>query len=136
VWLRVLLQHWASPRLPAFVWGSVCDSPVLQAATEGLLWAMERMTFRALILSSLDEKRDRHERVLERVGIFKSLGARVSSRLGEHLVGLIPTPSIKIVRLAGVAYNAPFCVHSSNVTRFQHACCCSQGVESPCNHVP
>jgi hypothetical protein len=56
-----------------------------QAVSEGLLWAMDRMTFRALIVHSMAEKRDRYEGVLERMGVFKNLTAGVSASWA-HLV--------------------------------------------------
>ena len=40
---------------------------------------MDRMTFRALVVHSMAEKRDRYERVLERMGVFKNLTSGVST---------------------------------------------------------
>lgn len=58
--------------------------PAFQADSDGSLWAMDRTTFRRIVLKSAFKKRQMYERLLESVPMLKTL--EVSSSPGRSEV--------------------------------------------------
>lgn len=58
---------------------------VMQALTDGVLWAMERSTFRTIVLAARVQKRRRYEEVLADVDIFQSLSPANRSSIADCL---------------------------------------------------
>ncbi len=44
-----------------------------QAATAGVLWALDRGTFRAIVVAATMQKRVQHEAILDKMAVFASL---------------------------------------------------------------
>ena len=49
----------------------------IQAETEGSLWAMDRQTFRRIVLKNAFKKRQMYEQLLNAVPMLKSLEVRI-----------------------------------------------------------
>jgi len=58
---------------------------VLQAETDGLLWGMDRSTFRRIILQSRIERRERFEETLQNMSVFASLTANQRASIADCL---------------------------------------------------
>lgn len=59
---------------------------LLQALTEGVVWAMNRTTFRSIVLAGRVQRRARYEKVLGDMEIFRSLSAANRSSIADCLV--------------------------------------------------
>ena len=51
----------------------------VQAATDGLLWAMDRQTFRRIVLRSAFQKRKMYEALLESVPLLSTLNVSLKN---------------------------------------------------------
>lgn len=61
----------------------------IQAATKGSLWAMDRQTFRRIVLKSAFKKRKMYEALIENVPMLKAL--QVISYFVETFYTVIPS---------------------------------------------
>lgn len=57
----------------------------MQAVTGGVLWAMDRSTFRTIVLGARVQKRRRYEEVLANMAIFQSLTPANRSSIADCL---------------------------------------------------
>lgn len=58
----------------------------IKAVTDGVLWAMDRTTFRRIVLKSAFQKRKMYETLLESVHILKSLSSYERMNLADALI--------------------------------------------------
>eukprot|EP00096_Caligus_rogercresseyi_P002935 TRINITY_DN1534_c0_g1_i1.p1 TRINITY_DN1534_c0_g1~~TRINITY_DN1534_c0_g1_i1.p1 ORF type:complete len:435 (+),score=119.95 TRINITY_DN1534_c0_g1_i1:244-1548(+) len=58
----------------------------IKAVTDGLLWAMDRSTFRKIVLRNAFQKRQMYEKILESVPLLKSLSPYERMNLADALV--------------------------------------------------
>ncbi|CAL5229437.1 g12760 [Coccomyxa viridis] len=58
----------------------------VRALTEGVVWAMNRTTFRSIVLAGRVQRRARYEKVLGDMEIFRSLSAANRSSIADCLV--------------------------------------------------
>ena len=63
---------------------------LLQAVTGGTLWAMDRSTFRRIVLKSAFQKRKMYEALLEKVPLLTSLSVSVTGNKGRGDIVYIP----------------------------------------------
>lgn len=72
----------------------------MQAVTDGVLWAMERSTFRTIVLAARMQKRQRYEEVLADMAIFQDLTPANRSSIADCLtaevyqVSMYPNPQL------------------------------------------
>lgn len=57
----------------------------MQAVTDGVLWVMERSTFRTIVLAARMQKRQRYEEVLTNMAIFQALTPANRSSIADCL---------------------------------------------------
>ena len=60
-------------------YGDICLVLFCQADTNGSLWAMDRQTFRRIVLKNAFKKRKMYEKLLESVPMLKTLEVREGS---------------------------------------------------------
>ncbi|KAJ8941669.1 hypothetical protein NQ314_010314 [Rhamnusium bicolor] len=70
----------------------------IKAATEGLLWAMDRQTFRRIVLKSAFKKRKMYETLIESVPMLKTLQAYERMNLADALVPRSFTDGERIIK--------------------------------------
>ncbi len=58
----------------------------MQAVTDGLLWGMDRASFRGIILASRVHQRSRFERVIDDMSVFSSLTPTQRASIADCLV--------------------------------------------------
>jgi len=77
--------------------GKMMDSArPAQAATMGVLWALDRGTFRAIVVAATMQKRVQHEAILDKMAIFASLTPENRAAIADCLtpqVGCMASPS-------------------------------------------
>lgn len=59
--------------------------PSMQAVTDGVVWRMDRATFRRIILASRIARRERFEETLKGMSIFASLSANQLASIADCL---------------------------------------------------
>ncbi|XP_042224229.1 cAMP-dependent protein kinase type II regulatory subunit-like isoform X1 [Homarus americanus] len=69
----------------------------IQAVTSGALWAMERQTFRRILLKSACRKRKMYEALLENVPMLKTLEKYERMNLADALVPKVYAPGEQII---------------------------------------
>ena len=70
-----------------------------QAATAGVLWALDRGTFRAIVVAATMHKRVQHEAVLDKMAVFASLTPENRAAIADCL-----TPQVvHVVRTCALA---------------------------------
>ncbi|KAL9916037.1 cAMP-dependent protein kinase type II regulatory subunit isoform X2 [Glossina fuscipes] len=75
----------------------------VQAETEGLLWAMDRQTFRRILLKSAFKKRKMYESLLNSVPMLKALQNYERMNLADALISKRYTSSERIIKQGDVA---------------------------------
>jgi len=70
----------------------------IQAASDGSLWAMDRQTFRKIVLKSAFQKRKMYESFLENVELLKHLEKYERENIADALITQAYTPGDKIVK--------------------------------------
>lgn len=70
----------------------------IQAASNGMLWAMDRQTFRRIVLRNAFQKRKMYEKLLETVPLLSSLSQYERMSLADALVPKSYTPGSIIVK--------------------------------------
>lgn len=73
-------------------------SATVVAAVEGTVWAMDRMSFRQIVLRSAFKKRQMYERLLETVPILQSLDAYERMNLADALTPMSFQPDECIIK--------------------------------------
>lgn len=58
----------------------------VQAQTPGALWAVDRSTFRSIIVDSMIRKREHHEELLSNIKVFSTLTAENRAAIADCLV--------------------------------------------------
>eukprot|EP01026_Neomeris_dumetosa_P066715 TRINITY_DN6473_c0_g1_i6.p1 TRINITY_DN6473_c0_g1~~TRINITY_DN6473_c0_g1_i6.p1 ORF type:complete len:336 (-),score=62.15 TRINITY_DN6473_c0_g1_i6:405-1412(-) len=58
----------------------------VEAETEGILWAVDRQTFRVIILGSMMQKRQRYDEILSSMPIFSNLSSESVAGIADCLV--------------------------------------------------
>ncbi|XP_065347486.1 cAMP-dependent protein kinase type II regulatory subunit [Cloeon dipterum] len=86
----------------------------IQAATEGSLWAMDRQTFRRILLKSAFRKRKMYESLIESVPMLKALEPYERMNLSDALVPRSFGPGEVIIR-QGDAADGMYFVESGDV---------------------
>ena len=96
-------------------YGSISDqnhhAAVMQAQTPGALWAVDRSTFRNIIVDSMIRRREHHEELLSNMPIFSPLTAENRAAIADCLV-----QETYEVRLTGLG-------HYQITTILEHALC-------------
>lgn len=62
------------------------QSKPAQAQTPGALWAVDRSTFRSIIVDSMIRKREHHEELLSNMKVFSTLTAENRAAIADCLV--------------------------------------------------
>lgn len=62
------------------------QSKNVQAQTPGALWAVDRSTFRSIIVDSMIRKREHHEELLSNMKVFSTLTAENRAAIADCLV--------------------------------------------------
>ncbi|XP_069964855.1 cAMP-dependent protein kinase type II regulatory subunit isoform X1 [Bactrocera oleae] len=75
----------------------------IQAVTEGLLWAMDRQTFRRILLKSAFKKRKMYETLLDSVPMLKALKSYERMNLADALVSKHFSNNERIIKQGDVA---------------------------------
>ncbi|XP_055374078.1 cAMP-dependent protein kinase type II regulatory subunit isoform X2 [Condylostylus longicornis] len=75
----------------------------IQADSEGLLWAMDRQTFRRILLKSAFKKRKMYEKLLDSVPMLKALQSYERMNLADALVSKSYKKDDKIIRQGDAA---------------------------------
>ncbi|XP_067631550.1 cAMP-dependent protein kinase type II regulatory subunit isoform X2 [Eurosta solidaginis] len=86
----------------------------IQAVTEGLLWAMDRQTFRRILLKSAFKKRKMYETLLDSVPMLKALKSYERMNLADALVTKAFSHSDRIIK-QGDAANGMYFIEDGNV---------------------
>lgn len=84
------------------------------AETPGKLWALDRLTFKRIVLKSAFEKRKMYEQLLENMPMFKSLNSYERMNVADALFSRAYTDGEAIIR-QGDAANCMFFVESGDV---------------------
>lgn len=80
----------------------------MQAVTEGVLWAMDRSTFRAIVLAARVQKRRRYEEALADMAIFRALTTANRSSIADCLTAEVYQVS-HTLRTVCMLCSAPLC---------------------------
>lgn len=75
----------------------------IQAETEGQLWAMDRQTFRRILLKSALKKREMHEKLLDSVPMLKALQNHERMNLADALISKSYADGEGIIKQGDVA---------------------------------
>ncbi|XP_022920764.1 cAMP-dependent protein kinase type II regulatory subunit [Onthophagus taurus] len=86
----------------------------VKAVTEGSLWAMDRLTFRRILLKSAFKKRKMYEALIESVPMLKTLQPYERMNLADALVPKTFEPNDKIIK-QGDAADGMYFVESGTV---------------------
>lgn len=84
------------------------------ATTRGKLWALDRLTFKRIVLKSAFEKRKMYEQLLENMPMFASLNSYERMNVADALFSRSYKPDEAIIR-QGEAANCMFFVESGLV---------------------
>ncbi|XP_004519271.1 cAMP-dependent protein kinase type II regulatory subunit isoform X2 [Ceratitis capitata] len=89
----------------------------IQAVTEGLLWAMDRQTFRRILLKSAFKKRKMYETLLDSVPMLKALKSYERMNLADALVTKHFSSNDRIIKQGDVADGMYFIEDGSVVVK-------------------
>ncbi|KAI9582419.1 hypothetical protein GQX74_009806 [Glossina fuscipes] len=87
----------------------------VQAETEGLLWAMDRQTFRRILLKSAFKKRKMYESLLNSVPMLKALQNYERMNLADALISKRYTSSERIIKQVGDVADGMYFIEDGTV---------------------
>jgi hypothetical protein len=87
----------------------------MQAVTDGVLWVMERSTFRTIVLAARMQMRQRYEEVLADMAIFQDLTPANRSSIADCLIAEVYQVSM---------YSNPQLLDRGRVNRLASKGCC------------
>lgn len=87
----------------------------IQAHTDGSLWAMDRQTFRRILLKSAFKKRKMYEALIESVPMLKTLQAYERMNLADALIPKVFTAGERIIK-QGDAADGMYFIEQGTVT--------------------